>query len=431
MPDIRAAILAAARSRSTLSYRLDPPPDGVTTTDCSLLVVDSARDGGAPLPPGVRTAEHIRQAVQAIENDDVQPADLIFFAGTYPATGQPGPDGLIASHVGFSLGRGTGQMLDAHERDGADVGITDIRTTYWTPKIIGFGRLPALALAAEATPAPAVQVSGIDVASWQGTPDWAAVKVAGYAFAWTKVTEDDDYVNPTFVRNWAEIRRVGLVRGAYHYAQPEGPDAVQEADYFLARLESVGGLLPGDMVALDIEAGTGDLGQWCLSWLRRVEARAGVRPFVYTGAWFSKPHGLGNVSELGGFPLWLAAYQDAMPAPPAPWGAVTIWQHSSTGRVPGIAGDVDLNLFRGTVADLARHGLAGAVVAPGYQYIAPGEVGSGLLALMAEDGTEPLGPSTWLPLGAPTANTEEAIGLNGIRYLWHLPTGRHFRYPAA
>ena len=64
-------------------------------------------------------------------------------------------------------------------------------------------------------------------------------------------------------------------------------------------------------------------------------------------------------------------------------------------------------------------------------YAAPGEVGSGLLALMAADATEPSMPSTFLPLGRSPATLEECIGLNGVRHVWHLPTGHHWRYPAA
>lgn len=64
-------------------------------------------------------------------------------------------------------------------------------------------------------------------------------------------------------------------------------------------------------------------------------------------------------------------------------------------------------------------------------FAAPGEVGSGLLELMAKAGTVPYGPSTFLPLGRSPAVYEEAIDSAGTRWVWHLPTGRHFRYPAA
>jgi hypothetical protein len=61
-------------------------------------------------------------------------------------------------------------------------------------------------------------------------------------------------------------------------------------------------------------------------------------------------------------------------------------------------------------------------------YAPPGTVGSGLLELMAQDGTQPAGPSTFLPLGASPAMTEQATGLNGTIYSWHLPTGSSWRY---
>jgi hypothetical protein len=50
---------------------------------------------------------------------------------------------------------------------------------------------------------------------------------------------------------------------------------------------------------------------------------------------------------------------------------------------------------------------------------------------MPTDGTEPAMPSTFLPLGRSPAVAEECIGLNGNPHLWHLPTGRRWRHPAA
>lgn len=59
------------------------------------------------------------------------------------------------------------------------------------------------------------------------------------------------------------------------------------------------------------------------------------------------------------------------------------------------------------------------------------DVGAGILELMRADGTTPASHSTFLPLGRQPALIEEAYGLNGTRYAWHLPTGRAWRYPAA
>lgn len=207
---------------------------------------------------------------------------------------------------------------------------------------------------------------GVDVASYQGQPDWGAVAASGIAFAFTKVSEDDDYQNPTFARNWSEIKRAGIIRGAYHFARPDSAvDAAQEADYFLSRLDSVGGLAEGDLLALDLEAGSGDLGQWALGWLHHVESRVGFKPLVYTGSWFSGPHNLAAYPELGQYGLWLASYQGSMPAAPSPWTFPAIWQYTDKGSVPGIAGNVDLNMFCGSLERLPLYGKpAGAVAEP-------------------------------------------------------------------
>lgn len=209
----------------------------------------------------------------------------------------------------------------------------------------------------------ATRPRGIDVASWQGDPDWDAVAASGITFAITKTTEDTGYVNPTFARNWSEIRRVGLVRGAYHFARPEGFDAVDEADFFVDIVESHG-IDEGDILVLDLESGSGDLGPWTLAFCRRVEERVGYKPMIYTGAWFTSSHNIGAYPELAEYGLWLAAYQSQMPPAPAPWEFVAIWQYSSNGQVPGIAGDCDLNLFNGPIERLPLYGKPAPVEPP-------------------------------------------------------------------
>lgn len=428
---IAAAEQVAARG---YSYRLDPPPslaDG--TIDCSLYVLEVAKAAGVPLPPGVRTAEHIRQACSLVGWDDVRPGDLLTFENTYPATGRPGPDGKIASHIGISLGRGTRQMWDAHERTGADVAVTTLSDDYWQPKLLDARRLPGLAATADApAPGPMGEVRGIDVASHQGAVDWPAVAGSGISFGITKATGGTWYRNPTFAANWLGMKAAGLKRGAYHYAfessgQPfpgEGPEA--EADYFLAELARGGGVGPGDLLALDIEDGEGQLGGWALRWLRRVEDRAGVRPLVYTGGWFAGPHGFAAVPALAEYPLWLAAYQDALPPAPAPWRSVAIWQHSDRGSVPGVGGGVDLNR---AFVPLASLGKGGQVAVPAYHR--DGDVGTGILDAMRAAGTVPAAPSTFLPLGRSPAVLEECYAMDGSRFVWHLPTSKLWRYPAA
>lgn len=70
-----------------------------------------------------------------------------------------------------------------------------------------------------------------------------------------------------------------------------------------------------------------------------------------------------------------------------------------------------------------------------------GRVGSGLLEMMAADGTEPAMASEWRPFGRPEtfpgsgvlvdATIEQAIGMNGTTYIWHLPTNQSWRQRAS
>ena len=72
---------------------------------------------------------------------------------------------------------------------------------------------------------------------------------------------------------------------------------------------------------------------------------------IYTYRYFWREH-LDDTDRFTRHPLWLAAYQSHEPEPMGGWSHLTFWQRSETGRVPGINGNVDLNLFNGTEAQL-------------------------------------------------------------------------------
>jgi GH25 family lysozyme M1 (1,4-beta-N-acetylmuramidase) len=61
---------------------------------------------------------------------------------------------------------------------------------------------------------------------------------------------------------------------------------------------------------------------------------------------------MANPGDNLGCPLWLAAYVKKADMPgfvPVAWqtGGVTLWQFTSTGKCPGIAGGCDLSRFDG------------------------------------------------------------------------------------
>jgi lysozyme len=108
---------------------------------------------------------------------------------------------------------------------------------------------------------------------------------------------------------------------------------------------------------LDLEVTNGldasALTAWAQTWLTQVTAATGVKPIIYTNPTFWSTS-MANTDSFArnGYRLWVANWTTAgQPTLPADgWGGLgwTLWQHSSTGRVPGISGNVDLDRFNGT-----------------------------------------------------------------------------------
>jgi GH25 family lysozyme M1 (1,4-beta-N-acetylmuramidase) len=216
-------------------------------------------------------------------------------------------------------------------------------------------------LALIAWPAHAAsQVQGLDVSSIQnsqGAISWSKVKDADQSFVFVKATEGVSYTNPYYASNSSGANSAGLLRGAYHYARPDSSagDAVAEARHFVSVTgTSLTGQLPP---ALDLEDSGGlsssALISWAKAFLAEVERLTGRVPAIYTGPSFWRSQ-MANSTAFTRHPLWIAHYTTGSPSIPGGWSTYTFWQHTSSFRVSGITGDVDHNLFPGTLADLRR-----------------------------------------------------------------------------
>jgi lysozyme len=198
---------------------------------------------------------------------------------------------------------------------------------------------------------------GIDVSHWQGSVDWAKVRSDGITFAFMKATEGTSYVDPTLTTNWAGAQAAGVYRAAYHFARPStaAGSAATQARFFVSQagvFQGVGDLPP----VLDLEA-TGGLGpaalrSWVATWLSTVEQLTGRTPILYFSPSFWVDH-LGNSTAFTRYPLWIAHYTTGQPTVPGGWPTWTFWQRTTSGRVDGIGGPVDLNRFNGSEAQLA------------------------------------------------------------------------------
>jgi len=211
-------------------------------------------------------------------------------------------------------------------------------------------------------------VPGIDVSGWEPNIDWRAVRASGVRFAFLKATEGTHYVDPTFAPNWVNTKRVGIIRGAYHYLRG-GVDGAAQADFFLKQVKLEEGDLPP---VLDVEnIYNEDVSNQTMiaraeAWLKKVEADTGVRPIIYSGPYFLKDrmfHPIfGTPNWAKNYKIWLANYLDhyqegSLPLQPKNWQNWLFWQYTDKGIVPGIEGGVDLNWFRGSLDDL--YALAG------------------------------------------------------------------------
>ena len=192
---------------------------------------------------------------------------------------------------------------------------------------------------------------GIDVSAFQGNIDWEAVAASGIEFAIVRLgyrgyesgkLVKDDYA----ARNLAGARAAGLKVGAYFFSQALNAKEVDEEIAFM--MDVLDGFLPDMPLVLDWEipasnARTARMDARTLTDIQlhycKTITDKGYEPMIYFN-WYQSEH-LYYLSELEDYPFWLALYQDRMTYP---W-RVEMWQWTCTGRVPGINGDVDINVY--------------------------------------------------------------------------------------
>jgi lysozyme len=196
-------------------------------------------------------------------------------------------------------------------------------------------------------------VYGIDVSRFQGDIDWQPVADSGVVYAYIQISRSVTDLDAKFEYNWRRAKEVGILRGAYQRFHP-GQDVPTQAQIFLDRLTpyEIGDLPP----MLDVEDADGltgpEIAAAVQQWMDIVEPALKIKPLIYTGFYFWRDVVLG--ADLSSHPLWIANYSATCPLVPAPWTRWSFHQYSSQATIPGItANTVDVNLFNGTLEDLA------------------------------------------------------------------------------
>lgn len=201
----------------------------------------------------------------------------------------------------------------------------------------------------------------MDVSRYQGTVNWDAVKVSGKVDGVMLKTvstnsklsnrADGLYIDPTFERNYAECKRLGIPVGVYYYTYATTRDG---ADKELALLKTA---LTGKTFELPICVDVEDnklhkLSKSALTdlvaYMLGVVQSWGVYAMLYTGLNFGTTRLYMGGAALKPYDVWLAAYRSVKPTPGWPFG---MWQYTSTAHVPGV---VDATPGKTTNVDLSR-----------------------------------------------------------------------------
>ena len=186
-------------------------------------------------------------------------------------------------------------------------------------------------------------VVGIDISKHNGNVDFKQLAADSLSFVFIKATEGNEYVDPTFHRNYALAKQAGLKVGAYHYFRMAKNGTVQ-AYNFLKSVKDKEIDLP---LVIDVEEWGNDIfvdrDEAVKRLVKMVECieNNNYKVMIYTNKDGYKKFIRGNLDDKL---LWLCTFKQPEKVVDYNW---TILQYSHWGEVAGIDGEVDLDVFNG------------------------------------------------------------------------------------
>ncbi len=168
------------------------------------------------------------------------------------------------------------------------------------------------------------------------------------SFAYIKSTEGKSVYNKYYANDVKQARAHGIAVGTYHFFSTTST-GTEQAAYFLKMSWIAAADLPP---VLDVEplpsqiekmGGKEALFREMLTWLRLVERRHGKRPVLYVSQQFVNNYLVHAPAQLRNYEVWIARYGEYKP-----YVKLLHWQLTPYGRVTGIHGEVDINVYNGT-----------------------------------------------------------------------------------
>lgn len=213
----------------------------------------------------------------------------------------------------------------------------------YTPEDFGFEEGYLTCLSADS-------MLGIDVSAYQPEVDWQKVKAAGVEFVILRAgfrgygSAGNMKQDATVLSHYSGAKAAGLKVGVYFFSQAISVEEAEEEAAFL--LEIIKDFQLDMPVAYDWEyisdtARTANVDAdtltACAEAFCQKIGNAGLQPMIYV----SETQDLLHLEQLAKYPLWVAQYDTQKTYP----YKTAMWQYTNTGRVPGIAGNADINLW--------------------------------------------------------------------------------------
>ncbi len=195
---------------------------------------------------------------------------------------------------------------------------------------------------------------GIDVSKWQGDINWAKVKASGIEFAFIRVgyrsqIDHKIYEDPYALTNLKGAQAAGIKIGVYFYSTAyTSAEAKEEAAFVYQIIKNYKITYP---VVYDCEDSDQSVAQNtanATTFLEYIKSK-GYTPMLYGGKNQLTGNGFYNMTTLSSkYKIWIAQYPSTTVNPVTDKSSYTgthaMWQYSCKGSVPGISGEVDMNV---------------------------------------------------------------------------------------
>lgn len=202
----------------------------------------------------------------------------------------------------------------------------------------------ALVPARAIPPSGGRQYRGIDISEFQGEIDFEEVRRSGIEAVYIRVGAGE-YTDEYFAENYERAKAAGLKIGFYHYVTARSVEEGRRQARFFASLAA--GREPDMRLTMDFEyfgsLSVSQINAISEAYLDELTALTRREAVIYSD--LSNARNIFSRALAEKYPLWAAQYGADEPSANGKWREWVGFQYTDEGRVGGIYGNVDRNIF--------------------------------------------------------------------------------------